>query len=324
MTTQSETRSDEPQIPNRKGSLENPSARRRLRETMTAVRLSFTWFGTKKTLTPEQRSVAARSVGAESDCLSACKRLFDTRHPRYRAVTAIRSQAAQFWKSLSLPFPEPGIRLIRQPDLPLVDNKFTQFRDDLLSSVTDLEVEFQDLKAAARSQLGDLYEEADYPHSLSGLFDMSWEFPSIEPPPYLLKLCPELYARECQRVQGQFDEAIALAEQAFIQELSRLVEHLSERLAGNADGSPKVFRDSAIENLRDFFTRFRNLNIRSNEQLDELVLRVHQAVQGVAPQQLRDNQSIRQRVATQLSVVQSTLDGLMVGRPRRNILRAPR
>ena len=47
-------------------------------------------------------------------------------------------------------------------------------------------------------------------------------------------------------------------------------------------------------------------------------------MQGVEPQQLRDNATLRQRVATQLSTVQSSLDGLLVDRPRRNILRQGR
>ena len=45
-------------------------------------------------------------------------------------------------------------------------------------------------------------------------------------------------------------------------------------------------------------------------------------VRGVEPQALRDNRTLRQQIATQLSGVQSVLDGLMVDRPRRNILRS--
>ncbi|WP_254509407.1 AAA family ATPase [Anatilimnocola floriformis] len=86
-------------------------------------------------------------------------------------------------------------------------------------------------------------------------------------------------------------------------------------------GKPKIFRDSAVENLRDFFERFRHLNIRSCAQLDELVAQAQRVVRGVEPQQLRDNQNLRQQVAVQLSSVQSVLDGMLVDRPRRNILR---
>ena len=106
--------------------------------------------------------------------------------------------------------------------------------------------------------------------------------------------------------------------------MTRLVAHLSERLAGQNDGKPKVFRDTAITNLTEFFLRFQRLNIRSNEQLDELVAQAQDIVRGVQPQQLRENLDLREQVAEQLGSVQSALDDLLVDRPRRNILRKPR
>ena len=102
-----------------------------------------------------------------------------------------------------------------------------------------------------------------------------------------------------------------------------MVEHITERLSGADDGKPRVFRDSAVTNLTEFFERFRTLNVRSNEQLDELVSSAQQVIGGVEPQQLRDNVVLRQRVVSQLAGVQSSLDGLLVDRPRRNILRRP-
>ena len=98
--------------------------------------------------------------------------------------------------------------------------------------------------------------------------------------------------------------------------------HLSERISGaGEDGKPKVFRDSAVDNLSDFFERFRSLNVRSNDQLDALVAQAQQAVRGVGAQDLRDSGDLRQRVASELSRVQSALDGMLVDRPRRRIIR---
>ena len=85
----------------------------RLRATMAAVRVSFTWMGTQKTLTPEQKAQAAEAFDAEGQFLSAGKKLLDTRHAAFRAVTAIRGKVDAYWKGLSLPFPEPGVRLIK-------------------------------------------------------------------------------------------------------------------------------------------------------------------------------------------------------------------
>ncbi len=309
---------DEPRTP------ETVSPSHRLRTTMLAMRLSFAWFGTRKTLSSAQKSQAAESFGAEGDCISAGKKLIDTRDPAYRAVTSVRSRAGAYFKGISMPYPEPGIRLIRQGDLDEINFHMGAFKDELVEAVRNLDGRFDELKSAARQRLGDLFDEADYPASLLGLFDMAWDFPSVEPPDYLQRLNPEVYQRECQRVRARFDEAVQLAEAAFLEELSKLVSHLTERLSGQADGKPKVFRDSATENLTDFFRRFQSLNVGSNEELDDLVERAQQIVSGVEPQQLRDSGALRQQVATQLAGVQSVLDGLLVDRPRRNILRRPR
>ncbi|MCC9628917.1 hypothetical protein LOC68_10945 [Blastopirellula sp. JC732] len=87
-----------------------------------------------------------------------------------------------------------------------------------------------------------------------------------------------------------------MAEQAFVEELDRLVFHLTERLTGEADGQPKVFRDSANGNLQEFFTRFQSLKLRSNEQPDSLFEQCQQIVQGVRPQTLRNDAILRRRV----------------------------
>ena len=296
----------------------------RLRDTTAALRVSFTWFGTRKTLTPEQKNQAAESFGAEGQFLTAGKKLLDSKHPAFRAVNAVKHEVVTFWRGVSLPFPEPGIRLIRQQDVSAVQVQLTTLKAELTEAVEQLDQQYDALKATARERLGTLFNPADYPDSLRSLFDVSWDFPNVEPPSYLEQLSPELYRQESQRVTARFDEAIQLAETAFIEELSRLVSHLTERISGSEDGQPKVFRDSAIANLTEFFQRFRELNVRSNAQLDDLVEQSQRVIRGVEPQTLRDNETVRLHVATQLSAVQSVLDGLMVDRPRRNILRRPR
>ncbi len=45
---------------------------------------------------------------------------------------------------------------------------------------------------------------------------------------------PEIYSRECERVTARFNEAIEMAESAFMEELGQLISHLQERLSGKA------------------------------------------------------------------------------------------
>ena len=300
------------------------SAAGRLRSTMGAVRVSFTWLGVRKTLTPEQKEQAAERFGAEGTFLSAGKKLLDTSHPAYKSVTAIRGRIVSYWKGISLPYPEPGIRLIRQRDVAPFDVQMTTHRQELDEAVVDLDRHYGDLRGVAQRRLGRLYNPADYPQSLRGLFGLAWEYPSVEPPDYLRQLSPQLFEDESRRVAGRFDEAVRLAEEGFAAELARLVNHLAERLSGQEDGRPKVFRDSAVENFSEFFDRFRTLNIRSNEELDALVERAQRMLRGVEPQELRDSQSARQNVTADMLRVQASLDQWLTDRPRRNILRRPR
>jgi hypothetical protein len=292
-----------------------------LRTSMAAVRVAFTWLGVRRTLTHEQRSQAADTFGTEENYFSAAKKLLDTSHPAFRAVTAVRSRIVQYWRSRSVPFPEPGIRLIRRDDVHAFSVQMTALQTELAQAVGELGGSYLELKSAARQRLGQLFNPSDYPESFAGMFAVSCDFPNVEPPAYLLQLSPRLYEQEAARVAARFDDAVQLAEQAFLEELSRLVSHLTERLSGAEDGKPKVFRDSAVENLREFFDRFRRLNIHSHEQLDELAQQVQQITSGLTPQGLRDDRPLRQQVATQLAAAQSVLDGLLIDRPRRTILR---
>jgi hypothetical protein len=294
-------------------------ARESLIAEFRATRVSFIWFGVRKSLSAEQRAEAAETFGAEGPFLSAGKKLIDTKHKAYRQVTGIRTEIRKFWQSCTLPFPEPGVRLIKEGYIPLFDAKLRQYRDEMRDAVRDLDERYHELRQRARERLGRLYNSDDYPRSLEGLFHVDWEFPAVEAPDYLRELNPELYEAERARVIGRFEEAVRLAEDAFLTEFTKLVGHLTDRLSGDESGQPKTFRDSAVGNLVEFFDRFRHLSVRSNEQLDSLVEQVQGIVRGVTPEEIRGSDNLRRSMATNLSAVAATLDGLMIDRPRRRL-----
>ena len=298
-----------------------PNAAQRLRTTMAAVRLAFTWLGVRKTLAPEQRTTAARAFHADRELLSASKLILDLKHPAYRAVAAVRSEASGYWRTVTLPFPDAGIRLLPQNSLGMFASTMQTYRERLQESARELSSQYDTIKSEAQRRLGTLFNASDYPTTLDGLFDLEVSYPTIDPPNYLMALHPDVYQAEQARVRERFESAVELAEQAFATELQRLTAHLAERLTGLHDGQPKVFRDSAVENLREFFERFRRLNIRSSPELDMLVEEAQQVITGIEPQQLRDSVRLRQMVARDFEQIQASVGEMLVDRPRRNILR---
>ena len=296
----------------------------RLQAETTAVRLHIRWPGIRKTLDDTQKQRAADAFEADLKSLSAAKKLLDTSHPKFKAVSKVRSQAVAYWRAVTLPYIEPGVRLIRRGDVSGYDTQMAIYSEELTAAVEQLDQCYGELIQQARTRLGDLFSPEDYPASLSDLFSIRWDYPSSSPPDYLRQVAPELYQAECLRVRQRFSEAVELAESAFAEELATLVNHLADKLSGEDDGKPKVFRDTAVTNLLEFFDRFQHLNINSDAQLDQLVTRARSVVGGVGPQHLRDQSSLRREVASGLAQVSTSLDHWISDRPRRSIQRRSR
>src|SRR5262249_53061822 len=150
---------------------------------------------------------------AAPQSLAAAKKLVDTRHPAFRAVTAVRGRIDSYWRSMTLPFPEPGIRLIRLEDVERFGRQMATHSSELRDAAAELERRFDGLKADAARRLGSLFEPADYPTTLLDCFAVRWDYPNLEPPSHLIWLSPSIHQMEEFRVQGQYDEAVRLADQ---------------------------------------------------------------------------------------------------------------
>jgi len=301
--------------------LDTEGPAQRLRRLAAAVRVMLHWWGVHRALTAQQKEEIGSVTSADARFLTAGKKLVDVRHEAFRRLTSIRTRLVNYWRGITLSYTEPGVRLIRQSDIESFVHTLEGFRDELTGAETDLNTAYDEIKADARRRLGRLYNPADYPPEIRNLFRVGWDFPSVEPPSYLMRIAPEVYEQERQRVAARFDEAVRLAEQAFATEFARLLSHLTARLANGEDGQRQVFRDSVIHNLTEFFGRFVELNVRSNPELDTLVEQAQQLVRGVTPQQLRNSDALRQHIAAEMARVQVQVEGLITDVPRRRLIR---
>src|SRR5581483_1764776 len=122
------------------------SAAQRLRRIAAAVRVHFTWWGVEKTLTAQQKQEVGNAYGADARLLSAGKKIIDVRNPAYRKLTSTRSKVVRYWKGLTLPYVEPGVRLIPQDDVNPFDLKMAEFREELLQAERGLSRVYDQIK----------------------------------------------------------------------------------------------------------------------------------------------------------------------------------
>lgn len=295
-------------------------AAQQLRADSAAVRISFTWIGTRKRFSQEQTSQAAEVFGAEPDAISNSKAVLDTKHPVWKALTKVRGNIRKYWEAQTLPFPEPGIRLIRKDRTPEFDAKMHEFRGELQKAAQAFQEAFSEVIANRQEALGDLFCEGDYPSSaqVSSLFGVEWDFPSMEPPDYLLTFKPELYEQEAARVQARFDEAISMTQGMLAEEFAKLVAHLQDRLTDGPEGR-KIFNKKSLEGFQEFFDKFATLSVRSDSQLDALVKQARDLVGGVDAKEVRTNDELRAAMQTGINALAASVDQHIVTAPRRLI-----
>jgi len=295
-----------------------------LRRNCAAVRLHVKSFGTTRTLSQGQVAELMDGGNTDTTMLRASKKLLDAGHPTVKLLGRIRSQILATWRGMTLPYTEPGVRLMPRNLIPEFEQRMGLLRDELAAAVAELETVWPSLLDAAQESLGDLFDRSDYPETLDRLFSVVWSYPEVSPPAYLLAIDPGLYHREQRRISERFDRAVELAEQAVTEEFASMVSHLAERLTDDGSGERKVFRDSAVENLREFFGRFRQLPLHgsSADQLEALINQVQGTLGGISPRSLRESGGLRHQIADELGKVETTLQGLLVDRPRRRIIRS--
>ena len=69
-------------------------------------------------------------------------------------MSGVRSRLLSYWKGMTLPYPEPGIRLIRQTDITRFDEQMTVFEAQLAAAVDQLASQYGELKSRCPQTAG--------------------------------------------------------------------------------------------------------------------------------------------------------------------------
>ena len=241
---------------------------------------------------PAEGGGRRRRLRADARFLTAGKKLIDIRHEAFRRLTSVRTRLGNYWRGLTLPYTEPGVRLIRQADIESFVHTMEGFREELTQAEADLNAVYDEIKADARRRLGRLYNPADYPRRGArpvrrrvGLPQRrAAQLPDADRPGGL---------RAGAAARGGPLRRGGAAGRAGVRRRVRPAAVPPDRAAGQRRGRRSA-RSSATRpstNLSEFFERFQQLNVRSNPELDALVEQAQQLVRGVTPQELRDNDS---------------------------------
>jgi hypothetical protein len=287
-----------------------------LRETTAATRVDFLWFGVRKSLASDVKSLDHEQLGVQRKFLHTGKERIDSRQLLIREITVIRTAIASSWRNSSVPFPERGVRLVRRDRIDAFIEMMTDHRKELADVVAELNAHYVELKSAERLRAGGLRSSGEHTDSLLGCFEVEWDFPSLEPPNYL---SPILFERERARVEAQFDESARMVEKMFLTDFFRLVAGLTDGISPVRDEG-KVFCEMAIRKLAAFSERFDALKVKRNPELEHLIAEAQRIVHGGDAQGKGDESELYREIAVHLGTLRSSINAMKESPPKRRVV----
>ncbi len=295
-----------------------------LRDLSIATRVSFTWLGISSSVSDQIKdkmisTLTNQETGAKADnrSYSAKKTLYKLKLPPLRAMTGIKREIKKYWEYVTLPYTEPGIRLLKRDKLEEFNERMQRYQNELAEKALAVQYARDAIIQDAAQRLQHGFDITDYPQNLAALFGVEWSFPSIDPPDYLKTLNPQVYEQEKQRAESRLNEAIALAESAFLEQLNDLTESLHHSLTDLPDGKSRVLKVKTVSNLTEFFTHFKEMRIGSNSELDAVIQKAEQLIKGVSREDLKDSAVLRKEIASGLAQIKQDLVPLITVAPRR-------
>jgi hypothetical protein len=234
--------------------------------------------------------------------------------PIQAEISAARTKLKRF----GLPFPVKGLNLVPQDLVVTIDAHLKEHKENFEKLVAEFIDKLDEAKQEAQRNLGPWFDASQYNIRFDKEFAFDWSMLSIQTPGELSKLSPELYEREVKKFEDLMEETREQCVLALRMEMSELVNHITERLEYNADGTPKIFRDSLLTNIQYWIELFKSRNVFYDAELQELVDKAKTILGGISPDDLRSYENMRKDIQQKFKDVKADID-LMVKRPVRKV-----
>jgi hypothetical protein len=273
------------------------------------------WGGIKKI---DKSKLSNMVEQAGHDWVTATKKLVDP--ASLKPICKINNSARSWLATISLPFPITGMVFVPKDLINHVDEKLNEFKIKFNHGVQDFIQDYSRLRETAKTYLGELFNEIDYPVDIGSKFNFNWRFIILDVPNGDSRLlAPEVYAREKEKFIQTMEEARGMAIDALREEFAQMVERITDRFTQNGNGKPKIFKNTTVDSFYDYFQTFKDRNIFQDYELTTLVNRAQAVLDGSNVEQIRSNDNLKDNIRSGMEDIESTIAELF-DRPRRKIV----
>jgi len=219
----------------------------------------------------------------------------------------------------ALPFPMAGLHLVPKDSIEEIDNRLETLQTEFWSKVDMFATFYEDACFEAKSALGELFSETDYPQDIKSKFRFTWSFIVLDVPSKASFLSPDIYTREKQKFQDLMAETRELAVAALREEFGEIISHLADKITGG--DKPKVIRSNMSNRINEFLDGFADRNLFQDDKLAALVDEARGLLKTLNgnPYGVQYNEVLRQKVTTDFTNLKTAIDTAIEEMPRRRI-----
>lgn len=251
------------------------------------------WTGRKKDKRASQdvveQNAAAAGVAnvnkkllADSDSLRAIQ----------QHVTATRAMHA----NMTMPWSNSGLRLLPTAQYFKYNQAMTQMQNEFHRLIQEFLDSYNDEVIDVQVKLGDLFSRDDYPtiEALQRKFGFNINYmPLPDSGDFRVDIGNEALSEVQQKYQEFYTKQYNTAMNDVWTRLHKALSSMSERLDYTDKENKKVFRDTLVSNVTDMIELLRVCNVTNSTQMEAMATRLDEAMSGVTPDALRDDDYFR-------------------------------
>jgi hypothetical protein len=212
-----------------------------------------------------------------------------------------------------------GMYLVKMEAVEKVDVMIEKAIEDFKPVVRAFADVVEQRRDESRARLKGAFDVRHYPtreQVLAG-YTVEKRWLTMSTPQSLKQISASFFEREKAKAEESIRTATEEITKLLAAEAKKLTVHLIERLTPGPDGKAKIFRDSAVSNISEFLATFNLRNIGGSDELNAQISKIRQLIDGVDPEALRTNDTVKESVANGFKQVAEELDKLVVAKPSR-------
>jgi hypothetical protein len=277
-----------------------------LTNTAMIVNTSMTRWTARKTDKAASADVA-EDKGAKHGAVRLTKDLI----PRARIVkiNAVYEDVRRFVDSLTVPWDDSGRRLIPAQLVMKLEHGLRGRERAFWDAVAELQSAYADLRDSAYEELGELFDEADYPpaSAIPSRFAFSWEFTPVPAEGDIRVDLPESFREELEaRVTHGTQSRLQAAERAVFEKIHGTVSRLHRVVLAD---KPRVYA-SLVTDLQNLADVLPDLNLTDNPRLTKMSDDLNDMLRGVTLERLRDDEMLREDLTEPTQTIVDQLKGM--------------